>query len=62
MVGGEAGWQVAGRSDGIGVFVWATGSAEDRRIGRLGLGMGMGMGKGGWGCFVWEFGRAGEGE
>lgn len=29
---GEAGWQVAGHRDGIGVFIWSTGSQEDQEI------------------------------
>lgn len=29
---GEAGWQLTGQKDGIGVFIWSTGSQEDREI------------------------------
>lgn len=29
----EAGWQPIGQYDGIGVFIWATDSQEDKMIG-----------------------------
>ncbi|KAL9124102.1 MAG: hypothetical protein Q9175_008261 [Cornicularia normoerica] len=32
VANGEAGWQPTGQNDGIGVFVWATDSEEDREI------------------------------
>lgn len=29
---GEAGWQPTGQEDGLGVFIWSTGSQEDKEI------------------------------